>query len=45
MLVGDAQRIDKYAELGYAIPQDIPEAVTVANARLITAGYTKRLVN
>lgn len=43
MLVGDTQRIDKYAELGYAIPQELPEAVTAANARLINAGYTKRL--
>ncbi|MDG4764400.1 YdcF family protein [Solwaraspora sp. WMMD406] len=44
MLVGDTQRIDRYAELGYAIPQELPRAVTAANARLIDPGFTRRLV-
>lgn len=44
MLVGDTQRIDKYAELGYAVPQEIPEAVTAANTRLVAAGYTARIL-
>lgn len=44
MLVGDTQRIEKYAELGYAIPQDVPHDVRAAYARLVDAGYTSRLV-
>ncbi|MER7167293.1 YdcF family protein [Micromonospora sp. NPDC000207] len=44
MLVGDTQRIGKYAELGYAIPQHVPDEVRAAYARLVDAGYTSRLV-
>ena len=44
MLVGDTQRIDKYAELGFAIPQEVPAEVRLAYARLVDAGYTSRLV-
>ncbi|MEU6020994.1 YdcF family protein [Micromonospora sp. NPDC047134] len=44
MLVGDTQRIDKYAELGYAIPQHVPDEVRAAYTRLVDAGYTSRLV-
>jgi uncharacterized SAM-binding protein YcdF (DUF218 family) len=44
MLVGDTQRIDTYAELGFAIPQDVPTEVRHAYDRLVAAGYTSRLV-
>lgn len=44
MLVGDTQRIDVYAELGFAIPQEMPVEVRVAFDRLVQAGYTSRLV-
>ncbi|WP_431893143.1 YdcF family protein [Micromonospora haikouensis] len=44
MLVGDTQRIDKYAELGFAIPQRVPDDVRAAYNRLVDAGYTSRLV-
>ncbi|MFK3983513.1 YdcF family protein [Micromonospora sp. NPDC050397] len=44
MLVGDTQRITKYAELGFAIPQDVPTEVELAYARLVNAGYDSRLV-
>ena len=44
MLVGDTQRIDTYAQLEYAIPQDVPSEVRHAYARLITAGYVERLL-
>ncbi|MFJ6200008.1 YdcF family protein [Micromonospora sp. NPDC092111] len=44
MLVGDTQRIDKYAELGFAIPQHVPDDVRAAYSRLVEAGYTSRLV-
>lgn len=45
MLVGDTQRIDVYAERGYAIPQHMPAEVRAAFGRLVTAGYTSRLLN
>lgn len=44
MLVGDTQRIEVYADRGFAIPQEIPYAVRAAFDRLIRAGYTRRLV-
>ena len=44
MLVGDTQRIDKYAERGFAIPQEMPDDVRTAYARLVDAGYASRLV-
>ena len=44
MLVGDTQRIEVYAEQGFAIPQDMPEEVHDAYRRLATAGFTSRLV-
>ncbi|MEU7615592.1 YdcF family protein [Micromonospora rifamycinica] len=44
MLVGDTQRIDKYAEFGFAIPQHVPDDVRAAYSRLVDAGYTTRLV-
>jgi uncharacterized SAM-binding protein YcdF (DUF218 family) len=44
MLVGDTQRIELYAERGYAIPQPIPDDVRQAYQRLVARGYTTRLV-
>ncbi|HEY3514622.1 MAG TPA: YdcF family protein [Kribbella sp.] len=44
MLVGDTQRIDVFAEKGFAIPQPVPAAVRAAYAGLVEAGYTRRLV-
>jgi len=44
MLVGDTQRIEVYAERGFAIPQEMPDEVRAAFERLVTAGYTSRLV-
>jgi hypothetical protein len=44
MLVGDTQRIEVYAERGFAIPQDLPEDVRAAFQRLVAAGFTSRLV-
>ncbi|MGF1663935.1 MAG: ElyC/SanA/YdcF family protein, partial [Kineosporiaceae bacterium] len=44
MLVGDTQRIWVYAEQAHAIPQQVPAHVRAAYDRLVTAGYTLRLV-
>ncbi|MFI7550265.1 YdcF family protein [Micromonospora sediminimaris] len=44
MLVGDTQRIEVYAERGFAIPQEVPDEVRAAFERLVAAGYTSRLV-
>lgn len=44
MLVGDTQRIEVYAERGFAIPQPMPAEVRAAFDRLVSAGYTSRLV-
>ncbi|MEV0568019.1 YdcF family protein [Dactylosporangium sp. NPDC050588] len=44
MLVGDTQRIEVYANRGFAIAQEIPPAVQRAYQRLIDAGYTSRLL-
>lgn len=44
MLVGDTQRIDLYADRGYAIPQPMPAAVRQAYGRLVSRGFTRRLV-
>jgi uncharacterized SAM-binding protein YcdF (DUF218 family) len=44
MLVGDTQRITVYAESGFAIPQVVPAAVELAYQRLVSAGFTRRLV-
>jgi uncharacterized SAM-binding protein YcdF (DUF218 family) len=45
MIVGDTQRIELYAERGFAIRQAVPEEVRAAYARLVDAGYTGRLVS
>ncbi len=44
VMVGDMQRIKKYAENGFQIPQEIPQDVWQAYERLVTAGYTKHLI-
>lgn len=44
MLVGDTQRIELYAQLGFAAPQPMPEAVKEAFNELVVSGYTTRLV-
>ncbi|UED88580.1 YdcF family protein [Streptomyces profundus] len=44
MLVGDLQRVIDYPKLGFAIEQDVPEAVRAAYEALIRDGFTSRLV-
>jgi uncharacterized SAM-binding protein YcdF (DUF218 family) len=44
MLVGDTQRIEVYAERGFAIPQSVPDDVRAAFERLVAAGFTSRLI-
>jgi uncharacterized SAM-binding protein YcdF (DUF218 family) len=44
MLVGDTQRIELYAQRGYAIPQPMSDDVRRAYERLVDRGYTARLV-
>lgn len=44
MLVGDTQRITAYAARGFAIAQPVPPEVRAAYTRLVTAGYTTRLL-
>ena len=44
MLVGDTQRIEVYAERGFAIPQPLPDDVRAAFERLVAAGFTSRLI-
>lgn len=44
MLVGDLQRIIEYPRLGFAVPQDVPEAVQVAYEALLRAGFDSRLL-
>ena len=43
-MVGDIQRIKHYPDLGYQIPQDIPEDVWRAYLELIERGYTQHLM-
>ncbi|MFI7586976.1 YdcF family protein [Spongisporangium articulatum] len=44
MLVGDTQRIEVYAQRGYAAHQDFTKAATHAFDALVSAGYTNRLL-
>ncbi|NIH88263.1 YdcF family protein [Amycolatopsis granulosa] len=44
MLVGDTQRLTIYADTGDAIPQEIPPEVAHAYERLVSKGYTQRLI-
>ena len=43
VIVGDFQRIDLYAKLGYQLPQQIPEAAWQAYYRLVAMGFDKQL--
>lgn len=44
MLVGDTQRIEVYAERGFAVAQDMPDKARRSFRRLVVAGFTARLV-
>lgn len=44
MIVGDFQRISRYAELGYQISQPIPKDVQEAFECLVAQGYTEQLI-
>ena len=43
VIVGDFQRMDLYAKLGYQLPQHIPEAAWAAFHQLVEMGYDKQL--
>jgi len=43
VIVGDFQRIDLYARLGYQLPQEIPEQCWEAYHKLVAMGYDKQL--
>ncbi|MGA8116260.1 MAG: YdcF family protein [Actinocatenispora sp.] len=43
-LVGDLQRLVRYPDLGYAIPQRIPAEVDTAYRQLVGAGFTRRML-
>ncbi len=44
IMVGDTQRIKRYAEMGFQIPQEIPERVWDAYQELVKRGYTRQLI-
>ncbi len=44
MIVGDFQRIFRYAELGYQVPQQIPPEAMAAFEFLVSLGYTRQLI-
>ena len=43
VIVGDFQRMDLYAKLGYQLPQHIPEEAWQACHQLVAMGYDKQL--
>lgn len=43
VIVGDFQRMDLYARLGYQVPQEIPEAAWEAYHKLVAMGFDKQL--
>ena len=43
VIVGDFQRMDLYAKLGYQLPQYIPEEAWAAFRELVAMGYDKQL--
>lgn len=43
VIVGDFQRMDLYAKLGYQLPQHIPETAWAAFHELVEMGYDKQL--
>ena len=44
IMVGDLQRIKVYGEVGYQVPQHIPDAVWQAYERLVELGYDSQLI-
>ena len=44
VIVGDFQRIELYARLGYQLPQYIPEEAWQAYHQLVAMGFDKQLV-
>lgn len=44
MMVGDVQRLVLDGNSGYAVPMEVPTPVEDAQSRLISAGYTSRLI-
>ncbi len=44
IMVGDLQRLMRYAERGWSAPQAIPPEVVEAYQTLVKAGYTRRLI-
>ena len=44
IMVGDTQRIRRYAELGFQIPQEMPDAVWAAFEELVKVGYDRHLL-
>jgi uncharacterized SAM-binding protein YcdF (DUF218 family) len=44
MLVGDTQRIEIFAQRGFAVPQPMPDTVKQAYDELVQHGYTARLL-
>ncbi len=45
VIVGDFQRIELYANLGYQLPQYIPEEAWEAYRKLVAMGFDKQLAN
>ena len=43
VIVGDFQRMDLYAKLGYQVPQEIPEEAWAAYHKLVAMGFDKQL--
>ena len=43
VIVGDFQRMDLYAKLGYQVPQEIPEEAWEAFHKLVAMGFDKQL--
>ena len=43
VIVGDFQRMDLYAKLGYQLPQEIPEEAWAAFHQLVAMGFDKQL--
>lgn len=43
-LTGDMQRIREYPALGFQIPQEIPKEVWAAYERMVSAGFTRRVI-
>jgi uncharacterized SAM-binding protein YcdF (DUF218 family) len=44
IMVGDLQRLIVYAKRGWSAPQEVPPGVMEAYERLVTAGYTRRML-